>query len=151
PTGTGHTFLYMLQQLDADDGSWQPVCDPDEDGRQVAIPIAAIWNQSGARVESNSMFTLACTSGVIGKCYRWGYRPWVGGFGDLVAMHQTCTRVARADYCGIGRSHTREGTEINVWDQLPSPGPIQRHGGLLGLTAPVGMAFEAGWNTNGAV
>ena len=66
----------------------------------------------------------------------------------MVALHWTCTRLARADYCGIGVPTTRNGTTINVWDSLPAPGPIQRHGGLL---PPVGMVFEAGWNTGGAV
>src|SRR5678815_5264127 len=91
-------------------------------------------------------FTLGCTTGVIAKCYRWGYRPWVNGYGDLVAMHWTCTRLARADYCGDGTPHTHDGTKINVWDTLPRP--IESHGGLL---PPAGMLFEAGWNTGGAV
>jgi len=144
PTGTGHTFLYTLEQRVSDDGSWRPACAADPDGRQVAIPIAAIWNEHGDRVESSSQFTFGCTTGVIAKCYRWGYRPWLTGYDDsMVAMHQTCTRLARADYCGIGVPGTRDGTKINVWDRLPSPGPIQRHGGLLGLP-PLGMLFEAG-------
>src|SRR5262249_50734974 len=87
-----------------------------------------------------------CTTGVIAKCYRWGYRPWVTGYGNLVAMHWTCTRLARADYCGDGTTHTRDGTEINVWDNAPSPGPIQPHG-----QTPTAMVFEAGWDTGGAV
>lgn len=61
-------------------------------------------------------------------------------------MHWTCTRLARADYCGNGVSHTRDGTLINVWDNLPAPGPIQGHG-----HTPFGMVFEAGWDTGGAV
>jgi hypothetical protein len=145
PTGTGHTFLYSLDQQV--DGGWQPACPADTDGRSVAIPLAAVWNEHGDRVESDTLFTFGCTTGVIAKCYRWGYRPWVNGFGNLVPMHQTCTRLARADYCGNGIPHTRNGTQINVWDNLPSPGPIQRHG----LLPPLGMLFEAGWNTEGAV
>ena len=154
---SGHTFLYTLQQWNPDTGTFVPACDPDEDGRQVAIPVAATWNAHGDRVESSSMFTLGCTSGVIAKCYRWGYRPWLTGYGDsMVAMHQTCTRLARADYCGNGNPGTRDGTEINVWDRLSPPGPIQKHGGIkiLGLPLPLpppGMLFEAGWNTDGAV
>jgi hypothetical protein len=56
--------------------------------------------------------------------------------------------MARADYCGDGTPHTREGTMINIWDRLPAPGPIQSHGGLL---PPLGMLFEAGWSPDGAV
>jgi ADYC domain len=66
-------------------------------------------------------------------------------------MHWACTRLARADYCGNGVSHTHDGTWVNVWDTLPAPGPLQRRTkGLLGLP-PTGMLFEAGWNTGGAV
>jgi hypothetical protein len=150
PTHTGNTFLYTLEQWVDDTGSWQPACPTDTDGRSVAIPLAATWDEHGDRIVSGSLFTFGCTTGVIAKCYRWGYRPWVTGYGDLTAMHWTCTRLARADYCGIGVPGTRNGTTINVWDNLPAPGPIQRHGGFLGLP-PLGMLFEAGWNTEGAV
>ena len=144
---TGHTFLYTLEQFASDTGTWQAACPVDADGRTAAIPLDAVWNDHGDRTESNTQFTFGCTTGVIAKCYRWGYRPWVTGYGDLVAMHQTCTRVARADYCGNGKPNTHDGTKINVWDTLPPPGPIQRHGAL----PPPGMMFEAGWNTGGAV
>jgi hypothetical protein len=146
PTGTGATYLYTLEQNVDGTGTWQPACLADTDGRHAAIPLTAFWDDHGNRVESSALFTFGCTTGVIAKCYRWGYRPWVTGFGDLVATHWTCTRVARADYCGTGRSHTRDGTMINIWDRLPSPGPIVSHG-----TTPFGMLFEAGWNTGGAV
>src|ERR1041384_6381948 len=66
----------------------------------------------------------------------------------MVATHWTCTRLARADYCGNGIPHTRDGTMINVWDNLGSPGPLQSPGGPL---PPTRTAFEAGWNTGGAV
>jgi ADYC domain len=151
PTQTGSTFLYTLEQNVDNSGSWQPACPVDADGRRVAIPLAAMWNEHGDRIESSSLFTFGCTTGVIAKCYRWGYRPWVTGYGDLAAMHWTCTRLARADYCGNGVPHTRNGTWINIWDNLPSPGPIQQHGGGLLQLPPPGMLFEAGWSTSGAV
>ncbi len=146
PTDTGSTFLYTLEQNVDNTGVWQPACRPDLDGRSVAIPVAATWNAQGDRVESSSLFTLGCTTGVIAKCYRWGYRPWVTGYGDLVPMHWACTRLARADYCGDGVPHTEDGTWINLWDDLPPPGPIQQHG----ARTPDGMHFEAAWNTDGA-
>ena len=150
PTHTGNTFLYTLEQWVADTSTWQSACPADADGKTVAIPLTATWDEHGDRMETSSLFTFGCTTGVIAKCYRWGYRPWVTGYGDLAAVHWTCTRLARADYCGVGVPHTRTGTTINVWDDLPAPGPIQAHGGILGLP-PLGMLFEAGWNTEGAV
>ena len=149
PTGTGNTFLYHLEQWVPDTASWQPACGADAAGQRVAIPVAATWNHRGDRVESTTHFTFACTTGVIAKCYRWGYRPWLTGYGgaSFSDYHQACTRMARADYCGNGTPHTREGTAINVWDRLPAPGPIQRHG----LLPPLGMIFEAGWSPQGAV
>ncbi len=147
PTNTGNTFLYRVEQFATD--TWVDACDLDEDGRQAAIPIAMTWNTTADRVPSATHFTFGCTSAAIGKCYRWGYRPWLTGYGgaDFSAMHQTCTRTARADYCGDGSSFTEDGTSINIWDRLPAPGPIQKHG----LLPPLGYLFEAGWNTEGAV
>ncbi len=151
-THTGNTFLYTLEQWVDDTDAWQPACPADTDGRRVAIPLAAVWDDHGDRSESTTLFTFGCTTGVIAKCYRWGYRPWVTGYGDLTNLHWTCTRLARADYCGIGVPHTRDDTRINVWDTLPPPGPIQRHGGLLPQPVPAPlMMFEAGCNTGGAV
>jgi hypothetical protein len=148
PTRTGSTFLYTLEQWVDESSSWQPACPADLDGRRAAIPIAATWNERGDRLASSTLFTFGCTTGVIAKCYRWGYRPWLTGYGaDMAGMHQTCTRLARADYCGNGVSNTQDGTWVNVWDNLPAPGPIQRHG----LLAPLGMLFEAGWGPDGAV
>jgi hypothetical protein len=147
PTHTGSTFLYTLEQNVGDRGSWEPACPADLDGRRVAIPLAATWDEHGDRIESSSLFTFGCTSGVIAKCYRWGYRPWVTGYGDLAAVHWACTRLARADYCGDGVPHTQDNTWINVWDNLPGPGPIQEHG----AHRLPGMHFEAAWNTGGAL
>jgi hypothetical protein len=147
PTNTGNTFLYRIEQFATD--TWVDACDPDDDGRQAAIPVAMTWNGTADRVPSTTHFTFGCTSAAIAKCYRWGYRPWLTGYGgaDFSALHQTCTRAARADYCGDGRSFTQDGTMINVWDRLPPPGPIQKSG----LLPPLGFTFEAGWNTDGAV
>jgi hypothetical protein len=146
PTGTGETYLYTLEENVDGGGTWQPACPQDEDGRRVAIPLTDVYDEHGDRIDSSTLFTFGCTTGAVAKCYRWGYRPWVTGYGNLESMHWTCTRVARADYCGNGTAHTFADTEINVWDELPSPGPIQEHGPNI-----PGMVFEAGWNTDGAV
>jgi len=147
PTRSGNTYLYALEQWVAETGLWQAACAADADGKSLAIPVAAIFDERGDRKLAPSLFTFGCTSGVIAKCYRWGYRPWLTGEGDLASIHWACTRLARADYCGDGTPHTRNGTSIDVWDRLPAPGPIQRRV----LLPALGMVFEAGWNTGGAV
>jgi hypothetical protein len=146
PTQTGSTFLYTLEQNVDGTGTWQPACPVDSDGRRAAIPLADTWDDRGNRMSSAPVFSFGCTTGAIAKCYRWGYRPWVTGYGNLMITHWTCTRLARADYCGDGVSHTMDGTLINVWDNLGAPGPIQPQG-----STPPGMSFEAAWDQNGAV
>ena len=37
---------------------------------------------------------------------------------SLASYHQACTRMARADYCGDGTSHTQDGTWIEYYDKL---------------------------------
>lgn len=72
---------------------------------------------------------------------RWGYAPWNEHDGQsLKDYHQACTRMARADYCGDGVAHTRNGTLIDLWDKLD----IQRPDNGLDL------AFEAAWTPDGA-
>jgi hypothetical protein len=46
----------------------QPVdfCLPDAEGRSRGFPVP----------DGRGGFELACTSGAVGKCIRWGYRPW---------------------------------------------------------------------------
>jgi hypothetical protein len=151
PTHTGGTFLYTLAQNVDNTGTWQPACPVDHDGRRAAIPLTGTWNERGDRTASvgitaGPLFTFGCTVGVIADCYRWGYRPWVTGYGNLTITHWTCTRLARADYCGDGVSHTQTGTLINVWDNLSPPGPILAQG-----STPQGMTFEAAWGQNGAI
>ena len=85
-----------------------------------------------------------CTSGVVAKCVRWGYRPWESVNGTaLFDYHQACTRMARADYCGDGISQTENGTLIDLYDDLG----IQVQA-PLDLTSP--LVFEAAWTPWGA-
>ena len=142
PTATGSTSLYTVERYDSPSGEWVYGCPAGPDGDHGAIPLAAEWDESGTRTDVGSLFTLGCTSGALAKCYRWGYRPWVTGYGDLATMHWTCTRLARADYCGNGTSYTYEGHLIDIWDNL-SPVQIQAQAAVPG-------AFDAGWNTSGA-
>lgn len=105
--------------------------------------VAGVWDERGARHDALDVAgtrvtaTYSCTSGVIAKCVNWGYAPWRAG----ASLHQTCTRMARADYCGTGVSYTKNGTSIDVFDvagvQMPTHDPA--------------FSFEAAWNEHGAV
>jgi hypothetical protein len=105
--------------------------------------VPGIWDETGRRHESvvnggnNVDTTYSCTAGVIAKCVVWGYRPWDVG----ADMHEACTRMARADYCGNGVPHTEEGTLIDLYDTRGIQMPV----------ADDGLSFEAAWNEDGAV
>ena len=59
----------------------------------------------------------------------------------MVDLHAACVRMVRADYCGDGTPHTRNGTKINFWD----------NSGVLADDPWPGMRFEAAWSPQGAV
>ena len=81
--------------------------------------------------------SFSCDSGVIAKCVSWGYDPTEVG----ADAHQACVRMARADYCGDGTPHTKNGTAIDVGDAL----------GVQTTTHDPSFEFEAGWGPEGAV
>jgi hypothetical protein len=134
----GGVLLYAFSARD-EAGAWRPLCEPDAEGARLGFPLAGVWTGRGEHVADAAAFELACTSGAIGKCVRMGYRPWTGA--RAWRQHQACTRMVRADYCGDGVSHTRDGTAIDVFDadgiQRDEPAP--------------GMSFEAAWSEHGAV
>ncbi|MBW4434899.1 MAG: hypothetical protein KME28_25095 [Pelatocladus maniniholoensis HA4357-MV3] len=135
------TYLYTVFYLDRSDSKWKNLCTPDAKNVAKAIPLSGFWDKTGAYIESTNLVTFGCTSGVTAKCVRWGYKPWKNVKGkSLRDFHQACTRMARADYCGNGKPHTREGTLIYIYDVLD----IQNKG------SEKGMVFEAAWGPDGA-
>jgi len=120
PDDAGHELtLYGLSVEVPGQAGWQPYCEPDLQGRSRAIPVDGSWDARGDWSAGDGATTFACTSGAIGKCLRWGYRPWKEAGGrSLRDHHLACIRMARADYCGDGRPHTRDGTRINIFDPL---------------------------------
>jgi hypothetical protein len=136
----GEIALYTVLHQQAD-GSWQNLCQPDSEGMVQAIPLSGRWNQTGDRIDDDSI-TFACTNGALAKCVRWGYKPWKTVNGEsLQDYHQACTRMVRADYCGDGISHTQNGIPIDVYDRL----------GIRRRTPDSSMTFEAAWGVDGAV
>jgi hypothetical protein len=113
-----------------------------------ALAVEGVWNRSGARLDVPGKFTFACENGAIAKCIGWGYKPWEKKDGQsLEALHQACTRMARADYCGNGRSHTREDAPIDMYDGL---GVLTRTRVATAGWDPELATFEAEWTPEGA-
>ena len=133
--------LYDVSVRDKQTGEWRRFCQPGPDGIAMAFPLSGAWTASGHH-EDRPTFTLTCTAGAIGKCVRFGYKPWkkTPDGVSLWAYHEACTRMVRADYCGDGRSWTKDGTPIDLYDRLA----VQRE------DLNDGMEFEAAWGVDGA-
>jgi hypothetical protein len=132
--------LHDLSVRDGATGEWKPYCVPDERGVAGGLFLSGSWDARGTHLRDDQ-FSATCTSGAIGKCVRHGYKPWktAPDGRPMWDYHQACTRLIRADYCGDGRSHTREGVRIEILSRLD---PKEEPGS--------GLEFEAGWMPDGA-
>ena len=139
----GEIFLYTFSVKDPASGSWINFCKPDVEGMQKGFPLSGYWDEKGYHIQSVDDYSITCTGGVIGKCVKAGYVPWgrTSNGKSLWGYHQACTRMMRADYCGNGKPHTRDGTKIELWDRE----------GIQVDTLEPGLTFEAAWNEDGAV
>lgn len=140
---------YRIEVWDPDSNTWNNPCIAT---RLAPIPrvlaVEGVWDQSGARRKAQGRFTFACESGAIAKCIQWGYKPWEMKDGrSLETLHQACTRMARADYCGNGRSHTQEGTRVDVYDSLKRLTRATESTSDWNLRK---FSFEAAWTHEGA-
>ena len=109
---------YHIEVWNAASASWENPCVATHRVPSPrALAVQGIWDGSGARHDVTGKFTFACENGAIAKCIGWGYKPWALKDGrSMRELHQACTRMARADYCGNGRSHTHEDTPIDMYD-----------------------------------
>jgi hypothetical protein len=139
---TGETVLYALSAPDPATGIWRQLCEPGPDGLRMGFPLAGAWTTTGEHAPAPGSFSITCTAGAIGKCVRFGYRPWRTAPNGRVLWdyHQACVRMMRADYCGDGVGHTRTGMPIDLYDRL----------GIQKNEAAPGMDFEAAWTPSGA-
>jgi len=113
-----------------------------------ALAVRGAWDASGAHQDAPGKLTFACENGAISKCIQWGYKPWASRGGQsLAGLHQACTRMARADYCGDGRSHTHEDTAIDMYDGL---GVLAKTTEASAGWEPTRASFEAAWAPDGA-
>jgi len=120
---------------------WQNLCRGDEHFPAKAIALQGSWDQKGNYLGGEERVSFSCANGALTKCVRNGYKPWKNINGvSLRNHHQACVRMTRADYCGDGVSHTKDGTMINVYDDLD----IQRPDIIKN------MVFEAAWGVDGA-
>jgi hypothetical protein len=127
---------YVVERRPPGGPTWAPLCK----GWNRALPHGGTWNATGGHDVSSTQFIFACIDNVVVKCTNWGYAPWRSYIGNpLWSYHQSCTRMAMADYCGNGKSYTEERTQIDLSDKL-------------GFRAPdMDLPFEAGWKPGGAL
>ena len=146
---TTRLYQYAIS-LGADNGTWVPLCGTTSGVAVTAVPIEGNYDAvSGDYTPDNDMFTFACTNAALGKCIVWGYKPWSSSQEcksksdcknqPLAEWHAACTRMVRADYCGDGVPHTRNGTSINIWDVFG-----------IQTQATTGWEMEAEWTADGA-
>ncbi len=140
----GDVLLYDMEVLDPATGVAQPLCERDAKGERWAFPLRGQWDREGRHL-TDAGFTLTCTAGALGKCVRFGYKPWkiLPGGVNLADYHQACVRMVRADYCG-DRGTTKDSMLIDLYDAIG----IQQPSRTIGRDR---LRFEAAWNTGGAV
>ena len=137
------------------DAGREPLCGMADNNTPIrAIAVEGRWDLrqgvagGGSHIDDAWAFTFACEDHAIAECVNMGYKPWqqakvcTKGQGcmhtTLAALHQACTRMLRADYCGDGLSHTIDGTPINAFD-------------VFGIrTDSDGWLPEAEWGPEGA-
>ncbi len=119
----------------------RPLCS----GGELATPVPGAWTAAGDFRGASGEFSFACPDGVVLKCIDWGYPLWEPAMADY---HQACTRMARADYCGTGESHTVDGTPIDHYDL---PGVEGVSGFVPPSSTATGMVLEAAWAAKGPV
>jgi len=137
----GEVYLYTVNAQNPTTAQWENVCQPDREWLAKAIPLSGQWDGTGTYHDDGKV-TFACTNSALAKCVRWGYKPWKTLQGkSLRDYHLACARMVRADYCGNGVGHTKDGTKIDVYDPL----------GIQKREQKSGMIFEAAWSPRGAV
>jgi hypothetical protein len=152
-SGDSTSYLVSVQLDAATKGPFRPLCKAENGEPTAALALAGYWRygvgiDGGAHVADATSFTFACSGHVLAKCALAGYAPWkkrvvCGEAGcrtrSLRGLHQACTRMLRADYCGDGRSHTVAGVPLSFADQSAV------------RVATIGSDIEAVWGPNGVL
>jgi hypothetical protein len=137
----GEISIYTVYYQDSNK-KWQNLCRGDTSFPAKAVFLQGSWNKTGEYQPNKSLVTVSCANQGLGKCMRFGYKPWSSFNGHTLRdYHQACSRMVRADYCGDGVGHTKDGTPINIYDRL----------GIQKPDVVPNMSFEAAWGADGAV
>jgi len=141
--------LYTLDEWNPLAQDWENPCVATHDiPYPKALALQGTWDRFGAHQNTPGKFTFACETGALFKCVNWGYKPWASIAGkSLATMHQACTRMARADYCGNGKSFTKEDSTIDFYDAWGVSSPTNSPDPSWD---PARAAFEASWTQDGA-
>ena len=143
----GDILLHRITDLpDRGAQAAHDLCEPDAHGERWAFPLRGQWDDRGRRTADRALTLVCVGGGGIGKCVRWGYKPWaVTAAGIALApYHAACVNMVSASYCG-GRGTTRDGMTIDFWDTVGVNHPDDAAARLQSLR------FEAGWSPLGAV
>jgi hypothetical protein len=148
PVDPGMVF-YLIEAWNAVAQEWENPCVAlSHVPNPRALAVSGTWDASGAHHDAPGKLTFACQNGAIAKCILWGYKPWASHNGQSLSdLHQACTRMARADYCGDGRSHTFQDNTIDMYDRL---GVLERTAEASEEWNPARASFEAAWAPDGA-
>ena len=156
PTDDPDINLYGVSVLPPGAIDWQPLCAGLNGEPVQAIPLRGYWDESQGTATGGDHFddpdevTFACLGYALAKCVDIGYKPWkttvqcaAPGVCKVIPLsyhHQACTRMLRADYCGDGMPTTRDGTLVDLADNV----------GMEVPEAPANWVFEAEWGSEGA-
>lgn len=121
----------------------------------LAVPMQGTWTSTGFHADTTDI-SFGCRDGVTFKCFTWGYVPGrpprALGQPTSTELHQACTRMARADFCGDGIPHTREETPIVIRDLVtgysdgPNDTPELNH--VTSVPTPPDLHFyESAWTS----
>lgn len=151
--------LHAMYYSFLDGGTWsapKSFCEDAEGNPEPMVPLRGrYWDLgNGNPVPDPNMVSFACLSAAVAGCMEYGYNPWQTHTecydptdpgtchpANMFDVHQTCTRLKRADYCGTGKAHTMSGALINVFDWLSPP---------INNSGPINFKqLEAIWGING--
>jgi hypothetical protein len=140
----GDVSFYSLLRTDALTSQNSDPCNG-----KTAVPFLGTFSRSGRHEGTSNRVSFACVAdGDAEKCVSWGYKPGIDPNNrNKWKGHQACTREARADYCGIGNTHTREETTIALADFVGVRGrpPGSYEGVRAWPPPPTAFYFEAAY------